>query len=502
MRKKVFSWSRFSVFLIILVLSLCCEGRAIAATQDQAKVAHVIERLSFGITPGQVERVSSQGIEQYIQSQLNPTSKTESSQLRQYLATSDLVNSQPLDLYKQHAQLNQKVQQQKKSNAENSQENLKQLTRERNQYRNQIIQQARQAHLMYAVASENQLQEVMTSFWFNHFNIFIGKRYIPFWISDYENQIRTHCLGKFRDLLAVTARHPAMLVYLDNVLNTAPNSPGAKGKFKGLNENYARELMELHTLGVNGGYTQEDVRALATILTGWGVKPASQDRASNGFHFFADRHDFSDKLFLGKNIQGSGSDEVEKALDILASHPATASFISYKLAQYFVADEPPQSLVNKLAQRFTATDGDIKTVLATLFASPEFLDPQYYDQKFKTPDQFLISIIRAIDIKTPNLQKLFGMLNSLSMPPYGKQSPDGYANTQDFWLNPDSLLRRIDYVVGISRGELNYRKAVDPFKLEQTLASTLSADTRSTIFQSPEELRSALILGSPEMMYR
>ena len=502
MRKKIFSWSRFSIFLIILVLSLGCESRAIAATQNQAKIIHVIERLSFGITPGQVERVSAQGIEQYIQEQLNPTSQTESSQLKQYLETSELVNSQPLNLYKQHTQFNKKIRQLKKSNADSSQKNLKQLIKQRNQYRNQIIQQAREAHLMYAIASENQLQEVMTSFWFNHFNVLISKRYIPFWIADYENQIRIHSLGRFRDLLAVTARNPAMLVYLDNLLNTAPNSPGAKGQFKGLNENYARELMELHTLGINGGYTQKDVRALAKILTGWGVKPASQDQASNGFHFFADRHDFSDKLFLGQNIKGSGSDEVEQALDILANHPATASFISYKLAQYFVADEPPQSLVNKLTQKFTATDGDIKTVLATLFSSSEFLDPQYYDQKFKTPEQFLISIIRAIDIKTPNLRQLSGMLSSLSMPTYGKQSPDGYSNTQDFWLNPDSLLRRIDYAVGISRGDLNYKKAVDPFKLEQTLGATLSSDTRSTITQNPEKLKSALILGSPEMMYR
>ncbi|MEO0837029.1 MAG: DUF1800 family protein, partial [Cyanobacteria bacterium J06642_3] len=224
--------------------------------------------------------------------------------------------------------------------------------------------------------------------------------------------------------------------------------------------------------------------------------------ASNGFHFYPERHDFTDKTLLGKTIKGSGSDEVEQALDILASHPATANFISYKLAQYFVADVPPPSLVKKLAQTFTASDGDLKKVLASLFSSSEFLDPQYYDQKFKTPDQFLVSVLRAINVQTPNLKKLDGMLRSLSMPTYAKSSPDGYPNTQDYWLNPDSLLRRIDFVVGIGHGNLKNKQKVDATKLEQTLGATLSENTKSTIDQSPDRLKAALILGSPEMMYR
>ncbi len=501
MFRNAFKWSKFSILLIILVVSLGFGSKAIAATQDQAKVAHVIDRLSFGITPGQIEQVSSQGIEQYIQAQLNPSSDPKSRELQRHLVTSKIYNSRPLDLYRQFDQYSREISRLNKANQGDS-PRAKELNKQRSQFKSDISRQAKENHLMYAIASENQLQEVMTNFWFNHFNVFINKTFISFWIADYENQLRTHSLGKFRDLLAVTARNPAMLIYLDNQLNTVPNGAVSKGKFKGLNENYARELMELHTLGVDGGYTQKDVINLARILTGWAVDPLSQNPTSNGFHFYPQRHDFSDKLFLGKTIKGTGTDEVEQALDLLASHPATANFISYKLAQYFVADKPPQSLVNLLTQKFTATDGDIKTVLATLFSSSEFLDPQYYDQKFKTPDQFLISVLRAINLKTPNLKSLGWMLQSLSMPIYAKGSPDGYPNTQDFWLNPDALLRRVDIVVGIGQGNLSNKQPVDAARLEQTLGVTLTENTKSTIAKSPAKLRAALILGSPEMMYR
>ena len=502
MFRRIFNRSGLAILLIVFVVSLGFGSKAIAVTQNQAKVIHVIERLSFGITPGQIDQVSSQGIDKYIQSQLSPTSVSRSLQLNKHLATSDFRNAKPLDLYKQFHEYNQEIRQLEKRNEAGSEGRLAQLKEKRNHFKSKLTRQAQEDHLMYAIASENQLQEVMVNFWFNHFNVLANKKFIPFWISDYENQIRKNSLGKFRDLLAATARHPAMLVYLDNQLNTAPKSPGAKRNSKGLNENYARELMELHTLGVNGGYIQKDVRTLAKILTGWGVDPLSEDKASNGFRFFPERHDLSDKVLLGQSIKGSGIDEVEQALDILANHPSTASFISYKLAQYFVADEPPQSLVKKLTQKFTASDGDIKAVLASLFASPEFLDPQYYDRKFKTPDHFLISILRAIDVKSPNLRRVENMLNSLSMPTYGKGSPDGYPNTQDFWLNPDALLRRIELVLGIGQGNLNNKQAVDLVQLEQTIGATLSENTRSKVAQNPAKLRPALILGSPEMMYR
>ncbi len=203
-----------------------------------------------------------------------------------------------------------------------------------------ISQEAINGKLLRAIASRRQLEEVMVDFWYNHFNVFVNKgQPTRIWVGSYEETaIRPYILGRFRDLLGATARHPAMLFYLDNWQNTDPNSKGARGRFKGLNENYARELMELHTLGVDGGYTQDDVVALARILTGWGLIRRRRGQDSSGFIFQGDRHDYGDKVFLGTTIKGTGMDEVEQALDILASHPSTARYISFKLAQYFVAD--------------------------------------------------------------------------------------------------------------------------------------------------------------------
>ncbi len=318
------------------------------------------------------------------------------------------------------------------------------------------MEQAVQARLWRAVESPRQLQEVMVDFWYNHFNVFAAKGLDHLWVGAYEEQaIRPYALGRFRDLLGATAHHPAMLFYLDNWQNTAPNSPGVRGKQQGLNENYARELMELHTLGVDGGYTQEDVIALARILTGWGLgRPRGRDINKGGFFFDPKRHDFSDKVFLGQTIHGSGVAEGEEALDILARNPATARHISFELAQYFVADEPPSALVERLRKRFLDTDGDIRAVLDTLFHSPEFWDQKYYGNKFKTPYQYVVSAVRATDMKVVNVRPLYGMLMQLGMPLYGCLTPDGYKNTRDAWLNPDAMTRRIGFATALASGRL------------------------------------------------
>jgi uncharacterized protein (DUF1800 family) len=355
-----------------------------------------------------------------------------------------------------------------------------------------------------------------------------------------EEAIRPYALGHFRQLLEATAKHPAMLFYLDNWQNTAPNSPGAKGRFKGLNETYARELMELHTLGVDGGYTQQDVTTLARILTGWGfTRPLPQD-TSDGYwsSFDAKRHDFSDKVFLGQTIKGSGIKEGEQALDILAQSPATAHHISYQLAQYFVADQPPPALVERLAQRFQQTDGDIREVLNTLFHSPEFWDMKNYNAKFKTPYQYVISSVRATGVEVHNFRPIYGMLQQLGMPLYGCLTPDGYKNTQDAWLNPDAMTRRLSFATALASGRLplsQYPKdlgiglplantqmpgqdqtammptppiislsksqPVDATQLSNTLGNYFSAQTQSAIAASPRQLSASLILGSPEFMH-
>ena len=319
--------------------------------------------------------------------------------------------------------------------------------------------------------------------------------------EDEEQAIRPNVLGKFRALLEATAKHPAMLYYLDNWQNKAPNRPAARGRFKGLNENYARELMELHTLGVNGGYTQQDVITLARIFTGWGFPPRRQGEAVQAeFYFDANRHDSSDKVFLGQTIKGSGMAEAEQALDILARHPATAHHISYKLAQYFVADEPPQSLVDKLAKRFQDTDGDIRAVLDTLFHSREFLDPKYYNAKFKTPYQYVISAIRATGMDVQNVRPVAGVLRQLSMQLYGCSTPDGYKNTQSAWLNPDAMLRRISFATTLAAGRFAGSKPVDAQQLSKTLGNNFSTQTKEVMESSDKQIQAALILGSPEFM--
>ena len=259
---------------------------------------------------------------------------------------------------------------------------------------NVVVSELQQAKLLRALYSERQLQEVMTDFWFNHFNVYLNKEADQYLVTAYERDvIRTHALGKFKDLLLATAQSPAMLFYLDNWLSVGPKSPVAvaalvanKGKpgkaIPGLNENYGRELMELHTLSVNGGYTQHDVTELARVLTGWTIQPLEQGAT---FQFDPKKHDPGDKVVLGQTIPENGVNEGLQVLDMLAHHPNTAKFIARKLAMRFVADNPPPALVDRLAQKFLSTDGDMREVLRTLFKSPEFWSAKAYRAKVKTP---------------------------------------------------------------------------------------------------------------------
>ena len=499
MKKKILNWSLILACVIVLGLGLLNHQQTSGVTEN-AKLIHIVERLSFGLAPGDLEKIKNTGIEQYIQSQLNPSVLKKSSPWHKDLGKLDTLNKSSLELFKEFQQYNIKINRQRQRRTNSTIEEKKKLQQQKVGFRRKVISQAQNAHLIQAISSPNQLQEVMVDFWFNHFNVFAGKKVVSFWLADYENDIRDHALGNFRDLLDVTAHHPAMLVYLDNDLNTAPNSPVARGNKKGINENYARELMELHTLGVNGGYTQKDVIALARILTGWGIDRSGNHGDANNFRFYPKLHDYQDKTFLGHLIQGSGRDEGKQALDILATHPATAKFISYKLAQYFVADQPPKTLVDKLAQKFLESQGDIKAVLNVLFHSDEFNDPQYYEQKFTTPYQYLVSLVRVSGITTLDLNQIKQMLTQLSMPIYRCPTPDGYKNTKKAWLNPDAMLRRLSFATAISNGILNKKQAIKYAQLKATLGNSLSQTTKDAIANSHPRIRSALILGSPEMM--
>ena len=452
-------------------------------------VVHLLNRLAFGPTLEEVRRVKTIGVERYVAEQLDPESIPEPIELRWRLAQLNTLKLNPVQLRQLYGPL--RTLRGFKPNPE-----LEKAQRERVQV---ILRDASEARILRALLSPRQLREVMVDFWFNHFNVYSGKGLDDIWIGNYEEQaIRPFVLGRFRDLLFATTKHPAMLVYLDNALSTAPASPGARGRQKGLNENFAREVMELHTLGANGGYTQEDVVTLARVLTGWGVnQPNARFFPEYAAVFEGARHDYSPKVFLGRPLQSRGKAEGEEALDILARSPATAHHIAFELAQYFVADEPPPALVTRLAARFLETDGNIKEVLRTLFASNEFRNSK--GAKYKTPYQFVISAVRAAGASPGKVRPLLGAMDQLGMPLFGCLTPDGYKNTEDAWLSPDATTRRISFATTLVRSS---PVTVDAARLEAIFGSTLSEGTRAAIEESPKGLRAALILGSPDFMHR
>jgi len=336
-----------------------------------------------------------------------------------------------------------------------------------------------EAKLLRAIYSDRQLEEVMTDFWYNHFNVFINKGPDRYMITAYERDvIRPHVFGKFKDLLVATAKSPAMLFYLDNWQSVGPHSQLAvfgnqrrqfrrgpfgmiyqvpprpqanKNRPSGLNENYAREIMELHTLGVDGGYTQKDVTELAKVLTGWSIDKPQQ---GGGFRFNDRAHEPGPKYVLGHKIGDHGESEGMEMLDVLAHHPSTAKFISKKLAMRFVSDNPPQSLIDRMAQTFQEKDGDIRAVLRTMFNSPEFWAADVYRAKVKTPLEFVASSARASGADVQNAMPLVQLLNRMGMPLYGMQPPTGYSMKAETWVNSSALLTRMNFALQLGTGKL------------------------------------------------
>src|SRR5437899_6152668 len=301
--------------------------------------------------------------------------------------------------------------------------------------------------LLRAVYSNRQLNEVLVDFWYNHFNVFLEKGNDRFLVTSYErDSIRPHVLGKFKDMLLATAQDPAMLFYLDNWQSVAPPTPEALAKMgprarnaRGLNENYARELLELHTLGVDGGYTQKDIIAVARCFTGWTIKNGF--RASGGFEFNARVHDKGEKVVLGVTIPaGGGKEDGLKVLDILVHHPSTAHFISKKLAQRFVADDPPPALIDRMAKTFREKDGDIREVMRTMLAAKEFWSQGAWHAKMKSPLEMIASAIRATRADVQSASMLAQQLQQLGEPLYRKVEPTGYSSANAEWTNTAALL--------------------------------------------------------------
>jgi uncharacterized protein (DUF1800 family) len=374
------------------------------------------------------------------------------------------------------------------------------------------------AKLLRAIESNRQLAEVMDDFWFNHFNVFYDKGSDRFSIPDYERQaIRPYVLGRFRDLLEATAKSPAMLFYLDNFQSVRPDidANDTKRKVKrGLNENYGRELMELHTLGVNGGYTQKDVTEVARCFTGWTL---FEPRRGGGFLYNDKLHDKGEKIVLGHVIPaGGGMDDGEKVLDILATHPSTARFISRELAERFVADNPPESLVEKMAATFMQTDGDIRQVMETMLTSREFWSQGAYQAKVKTPFEMVVSSVRALGANVSDAFALANQVDHLGEPLYRKLEPTGYSNLNSDWVNSSALLARMNFALQLAENHMPGVK-VDPARFgdQPTIAAktllgrNASPQTQNGIQKALSEqkqktpgLVAGLVIGSPDFQRR
>jgi uncharacterized protein (DUF1800 family) len=500
--------SLFIVPILALVLLLHAGAQPAATPAETSRIVHLLNRAGYGPRPGDVEKVRQKGFEKYIEEQLRP-SFIDDSAIASRLAVLDTLNVDSAAIRTRYLRDPRAV-----------------------------IEQLQAQKIIRAVYSERQLQEVMTDFWFNHFNVDAGKDGAQFVVTSYERDaIRPNALGKFKDLLLATAKHPAMLAYLDN----------AKSSSAGINENYARELMELHTLGVNGGYLQKDVEEVARSFTGWTV-----NADGTSFEFRDSLHAPGDKVLLEQTIPFSGYTEGEAVLRILTQHPSTARFIATKLVRRFVSDDPPSTLVNKVARVFSDTDGDTRAMVRTILASDEFVSPKAMGSKVKSPFEAIVSAMRAVNANlatTVDAQSLQGNLRSLPAGdivltkfggsririspaiiltraiqdmgqfPYQNPEPTGYPDRGEFWMSGWTVLHRTNFAVSLINNQI-LGTSVNSVGLTAAFKGNPEATdawkNALTLLAAPPELTAAksgsadprvidafaLALGSPEFQHR
>ncbi len=477
-----------------------------------ALAAHLLNRAALGPRPGDLQTVAATGYERWVDQQLQPQTLALPAPLADALA--EMVTPQ-----ESHAQLLRRFRDgiTAERRAPDTPQGKAQAEEERRALIGPTVTDAISGRIWRALASPRQLEEVLVDFWFNHFNVFVGKNFTRVLVGAYEREaIRPHVLGRFRDLLGATAKHPAMLVYLDQTQSVAPGfrdnaGPNFAGMPppSGLNENYARELMELHTLGVDGGYTQADVTALARMLTGWTINRRAAQAMEPGhlFTFDARRHDTTEKLWLGQRVSGPGQvqgvAEGEWALDVLAAHPATARHIAYKLAQAFVADDPPTALVQGLAERFAATGGDLRAVTRALLLSPEMADAAYRQAKFKTPYHFVLSSLRSVGAMPRPAGPVAAALNQQGMPLYGAQTPDGYKNTAAAWVSAEAITQRIQFATQLAQGRpVLVADRPDAAQVLATLGPAIGDTTRSHVMAERAAMQATVLWASPDFMRR
>jgi uncharacterized protein (DUF1800 family) len=519
-----------------------------SALSEEQQITHALNRLGYGPRPGDVDRVRQMGLGRWIERQLDP-GRIPDDRVEAMLQAFPTLTMPVPDLVRAYPEPDQEVRAKLQSGQMSREEMRAIAPPEKGPFR--IAAELQAAKLTRAVLSERQLEEVMTDFWFNHFNVDTRKGAVKWMVADYERTaIRPHALGKFRDLLLATARHPAMLFYLDNWMSTragfVPGAGPAKGRRLGLNENYAREIMELHTLGVDGGYMQGDVIEVARAFTGWSI---DRPREEGTFRFVPVAHDNGAKLFLGHVLPANGGEEDSlKVIDILSRHPSTAKFVATKLARRFVSDDPSPALVERAAKTFRDTDGDIRMVVVTIVTSPEFFSAEAYRAKIKTPLELVASSVRAVDgdVQVPGAPgsqqpggglALAQQVGKLGEPLYQQPMPTGYPDVAEAWVNAGALLNRMNFAlrltanrvpgvrVDLSRavGAADRRKPeqVLDVLLRAVLQGQLSSQARSVLaaqLDEPEITRAtrddrgpadadveklaALVLGSPEFQRR
>jgi len=521
---------------------------AASIPNDDKTIAHVLDRLGYGPRPGDIEKVRQIGVAAYVDRQLHPEKIDDAASNARLapLSTLEMSSSELARNYLIPAQQERRRQQEaagKKQDSPDAGAAPRQPTDAMMKQR-EVVVQLNEQKIVRSAYSERQLQEVLTDFWFNHFNVFAGKGPERIMLTEYERDvIRPHVLGNFRDLLGATAHSPAMLFYLDNWMSTDPNGPhatpmdemrrGNRGRFgvvrpgfpddmmrqrqqqqknrpTGLNENYGRELMELHTLGVDGGYAQKDVIEVARAFTGWTI---AQPRQGGGFRFDPRMHDDGEKHVLGHTIKaGGGEKDGEQVLDILAHHPSTAKFISTKLARRFVGDEPPAGLIERATKRFMETNGDLREVIRTIVTSPEFFAPDAYRAKVKTPFEFVVSALRATSADVRGGMGLVRAMQQLGMPLYQAQPPTGYADTADAWVNTGGLVNRMNFALSLVQNRVQGVRVDLPSddlgaaraRLVQTVLQGTASDATVDTLKKANDITqlTALVLGAPEFQRR
>ncbi len=483
------------------------------AVRSHADAIKVAERITWGVN-GFTERVlAEQGLARYLEGQLHPPTGDPLPAEVSARVASLTVSQKPA------ADLATEMEQQRRDADAISDDAQKKAAQEAYQQRlNALAREAAARSLMRALYSRDQLKEQMTWFWMNHFNVHQYKSNLRVLVADYEERaIRPYALGRFRDLVGATLRHPAMIRYLDNEQNAAGH----------LNENYARELLELHTLGVDGGYTQRDVQELARVLTGVGVNltaKAPNVRAElreqyvrDGlFEFNPARHDYGIKTILGHSIRGRGLAEVDEVIDVLCRHPATARFVSRRIGMFFVADDPPPALVERMARTFGATDGDIAAVLRTMIESPEFA--RSLGGKFKDPVHYVVSAVRLAYDDKPilNANPMVGWLNRLGEAFYNRQTPDGYPLTEAAWSSSGQMTARFEIARAIGSGTSGLFRTEGENPVERpafprlanalyyrSIEGALRDGTRAALDKATSQQEwNVFLLSSPDFMYR